>query len=237
MAREMAEAIPDAQFVELDGLDHFAHIGDVDQWIDAIEAFVIGVDVASPPRRVSLRPTVEIRTFGGFGVARDGSTCRWRLWGSRRAAACANGSLPPVANPLHAMSCPSCCGPTTRIRPDSAPDSPFNSPWCDGSSAEASSPIATQSDSISTRSLWTLPNSGPSSKPCRRGHRHPSWPVPARGHVRAWADAPRNRSRASYLAALATLAAQAAIATTTHGDRSRRTPHRSRSIRHPRTDD
>ena len=49
-AREMAAAIPDAQFVELDGSDHWVHIGDVEQWLDAIEPFITGVELPVAPR-------------------------------------------------------------------------------------------------------------------------------------------------------------------------------------------
>jgi DNA-binding SARP family transcriptional activator len=84
-AREMAAAIPNAHFVELDGADHFAHIGDVDQWLDAVETFVTGIDVPAPQRRAQLKATTtEIHTFGGFRVARGGVDVPLALWGSRR---------------------------------------------------------------------------------------------------------------------------------------------------------
>jgi pimeloyl-ACP methyl ester carboxylesterase len=83
-AREMAAAIPDARFVELDGLDHFAHIGDVDQWLAVVEAFVTGIATPTSqrhPRRQAT--TTEILTFGGFRVTRDGVEVALAAWGSR----------------------------------------------------------------------------------------------------------------------------------------------------------
>jgi hypothetical protein len=57
-AKEMAAAIPGARFVELDGADHYARIGDVEQWLDAIEPFITGVE---PP--VASRPNLGSVSF------------------------------------------------------------------------------------------------------------------------------------------------------------------------------
>ena len=86
-AREMAAAIPDAQFVELDGSDHWVHIGDVEQWLDAIEPFITGVElpVAPRPARRAWPTRTAVRSFGGFGVVRDGDDVPVAAWGSRRA--------------------------------------------------------------------------------------------------------------------------------------------------------
>ena len=86
-AREMAAAIPGARFVELDGADHYAHIGDVEQWLDAIEPFITGVElpIASRPNRRAASIRTEVRTFGGFRVVRNGDDVALAAWGSRRA--------------------------------------------------------------------------------------------------------------------------------------------------------
>ncbi len=86
-ARAMATAIPGARFVELDGADHWAHIGDVDQWLEAIEPFITGV-VGAAPHRANRRPTstyTELHTFGGLRIVRNGEEVSLAEWGSRRA--------------------------------------------------------------------------------------------------------------------------------------------------------
>lgn len=82
-ARELAALLPDARLVEQPGEDHFNYSGDVDGWLDEFERFVTG-EVRSRPigRR---RPTVHIRTLGGFAVEVDGDEVELAAWGSRRA--------------------------------------------------------------------------------------------------------------------------------------------------------
>jgi pimeloyl-ACP methyl ester carboxylesterase/DNA-binding SARP family transcriptional activator len=86
-AREMAAAIPGARFVELDGSDHWVHIGDVDQWLEAIEPFITGLELPVVPRvaRRVLSTHAEVHTFGGFRVVREGVDVPIAAWGSRRA--------------------------------------------------------------------------------------------------------------------------------------------------------
>ena len=82
-AREVAEQAPDGRFVELGGDDHFAYLGDVDEWMDEVEQFVTGAvnttPVASPPSRI------RIETLGRFAVVTDDGDVPTSAWGSRRA--------------------------------------------------------------------------------------------------------------------------------------------------------
>jgi pimeloyl-ACP methyl ester carboxylesterase/DNA-binding SARP family transcriptional activator len=82
-ARETAALLPQARLVELDGADHFPHVGDVDTWIDHYERFVVG---SIGPRRPAQRDRdVRIATMGGFRVSVDGEPVPASAWGSRQA--------------------------------------------------------------------------------------------------------------------------------------------------------
>jgi pimeloyl-ACP methyl ester carboxylesterase/DNA-binding SARP family transcriptional activator len=82
-ARETAALLPGARLVELDGVDHFPHVGDVDGWVDHYERFVVG---AVGPRRPARRHRdVRIATMGGFRVSIDGEPVPASAWGSRQA--------------------------------------------------------------------------------------------------------------------------------------------------------
>ena len=50
-ARFVAESIPGARFVELDGIDHFPFVGDVDSLLDEVESFLTGTRQAPEPDR------------------------------------------------------------------------------------------------------------------------------------------------------------------------------------------
>ncbi|MCP4959982.1 MAG: hypothetical protein GY925_12040 [Actinomycetia bacterium] len=82
-SREAAELVPDGRFVELEGADHFAYLGDVDAWMDEVERLVTGSvserDVEQPPTGVS------VETLGRFAVVADGREIPVSEWGSRRA--------------------------------------------------------------------------------------------------------------------------------------------------------
>jgi DNA-binding SARP family transcriptional activator len=83
-ARETAALLPHARLVELDGVDHFPHVGDVDTWVDQYERFVAGT--VGPRRAVRpARRDVRIATMGGFRVTVDGETVPAGAWGSRQA--------------------------------------------------------------------------------------------------------------------------------------------------------
>jgi DNA-binding SARP family transcriptional activator/pimeloyl-ACP methyl ester carboxylesterase len=82
-ARETAALLPQARLVELDGTDHFAHVGDVDGWVDHYERFVAGSVRPARGRRRSR--AVRITTMGGFGVTIDAEPVPASAWGSRQA--------------------------------------------------------------------------------------------------------------------------------------------------------
>jgi pimeloyl-ACP methyl ester carboxylesterase/DNA-binding SARP family transcriptional activator len=82
--REVAELLPSARFVELPGDDHFAHVGEVDGWLDHFEAFVAG-QVTSRAAGPAAPRQVVIRTMGGFRVEVDGEAVAAGAWGSRQA--------------------------------------------------------------------------------------------------------------------------------------------------------
>jgi pimeloyl-ACP methyl ester carboxylesterase/DNA-binding SARP family transcriptional activator len=85
-ARAMAAAIPGARLAEFEGVDHFVYVGDVDGWLDAVQEFVTGVRPPPPTaRRGRSLVSPVLRTFGGFGVERDGHEVPLNAWGSRRA--------------------------------------------------------------------------------------------------------------------------------------------------------
>ena len=82
-AHDTLALLPHAQLVEVDGVDHFAHIGDIDSWLDHYELFVSG-SVAPSRSRPSGRD-VHIVTMGGFRVSVDGEPVPSSAWGSRQA--------------------------------------------------------------------------------------------------------------------------------------------------------
>lgn len=82
-ARETAALLPGSRLVELSGADHFAHVGDVDEWVDHLERFVAG-RVTSRSSHV-VRRAVRICTMGGFRVVVDGQPVPTSAWGSRQA--------------------------------------------------------------------------------------------------------------------------------------------------------
>jgi pimeloyl-ACP methyl ester carboxylesterase/DNA-binding SARP family transcriptional activator len=83
LARETVALLPAARLVELEGDDHFPHVGDLDAWVDHYERFVVGAVLPRPaPRR---RRHVRIATMGGFAVHIDGELVPASAWGSRQA--------------------------------------------------------------------------------------------------------------------------------------------------------
>lgn len=81
---ELAENIPGARFLEVESNDHFAYVGDLEPWMEAIEEFVTGTVSPAPPRPPS-PPAVRIVTLGRFGVEIDGEEVPTAAWGSRLA--------------------------------------------------------------------------------------------------------------------------------------------------------
>lgn len=83
LARELVALLPTARLVELEGDDHFAHVGDIEAWIDPFERFV-GATVGAPPASPR-RKEVRIETIGGFRVIVGGEPVAANAWGSRQA--------------------------------------------------------------------------------------------------------------------------------------------------------
>ena len=81
--QQIAELAPNATFVELEGNDHYAYLGD-QGWLDEMERFVTG-QVAERSARPAPRPGVEIVTLGRFAVLIDGTEVATSEWGSKRA--------------------------------------------------------------------------------------------------------------------------------------------------------
>lgn len=81
--REVAELTPAGRFVELDGNDHFAYLGDVDSWMEEIERLVTGVVGARDVEH--LPASVRIQTLGRFAVVAGDREVPVSEWGSRRA--------------------------------------------------------------------------------------------------------------------------------------------------------
>lgn len=84
LGRELARSIPGATLLELDGDNHYAFVGDFDEWMPHIEKFVTGtVTPRAAPATRSER--VRIVTLGGFEVERNGDRVPTAEWGSRMA--------------------------------------------------------------------------------------------------------------------------------------------------------
>lgn len=82
-SRETVALLPVARLVELEGDDHFPHVGDVDAWMDHYERFVAGT-VTHAPARTAARE-VRIDTMGGFRAEVGGQPVASNAWGSRQA--------------------------------------------------------------------------------------------------------------------------------------------------------
>lgn len=80
LGRELAEEIPGARMLEVDGDDHFAYAGDVKTWMDEVERFVTGT---VSKRTVVEDPEVTITVLGRFAVIRDDEEVPVSEWGSR----------------------------------------------------------------------------------------------------------------------------------------------------------
>ena len=82
--RHLAAAIKGARLLELPGDDHFAYVGDLDEWMGEVERFVTG-SVRPKPTPFAQRPLVHIATLGRFVVEVGGVEVPTAAWGSRRA--------------------------------------------------------------------------------------------------------------------------------------------------------
>lgn len=84
MGREVAELARDATLVEVSGTDHFAYLGDIDEWMNEIERWVTG-DVPDRAGPTAAPTGASVATLGRFAVTVDGEEIPTAAWGSRRA--------------------------------------------------------------------------------------------------------------------------------------------------------
>lgn len=84
LPEEVVAGVPGARLVVLEGKDHWAQAGDIDAWLDEIEAFVTG-SVAIRPAAAKPEGTTALHTMGGFAVIVAGQEVPIGAWGSRRA--------------------------------------------------------------------------------------------------------------------------------------------------------
>ncbi|MEX1038707.1 MAG: alpha/beta fold hydrolase, partial [Acidimicrobiia bacterium] len=84
LGRELADSIPGARLLELDGEDHFAYAGDIDIWMTEVERFVTG-EVKPRTTTRATGKSVRIVTLGRFAVEIDGTDLPTSAWGSRLA--------------------------------------------------------------------------------------------------------------------------------------------------------
>ena len=82
-SRETVALLPVARLVELEGDDHFPHVGDVDALMDHYERFVAGTVTRTDARQAA--PEVCISTMGGFRAEVGGQPVPSNAWGSRQA--------------------------------------------------------------------------------------------------------------------------------------------------------
>jgi pimeloyl-ACP methyl ester carboxylesterase/DNA-binding SARP family transcriptional activator len=80
--RRLAAAIEGARLLELPGDDHFAYVGDLDEWMGEVERFVTG-SVRPKPAPPAQPAVVHIATLGRFAVEVDGVEVPTSAWGSR----------------------------------------------------------------------------------------------------------------------------------------------------------
>ena len=158
LGHELAELLPDAELIELDGADHFAYLGDMDGWMDHVERWVTGT-VASR----SAEPTtgdVRIRTLGRFAVTVGGRGGRHQRVGLPASAHAAQAARRRPRMAGHARRTRRCAlAGRSKSRTARAPVCRYSSRPCDGCSAGAWSPIARRWRSTST-------TCGPTSRPC-----------------------------------------------------------------------
>ena len=80
--RRLAAAIPGAELIEYEGIDHFQYVGDVDSWMVDLERWITGT-VVERPRIHAGRPRIMV--LGRFAVEVGGTEVPASAWGSRLA--------------------------------------------------------------------------------------------------------------------------------------------------------
>ena len=76
--REVAELIPNARFVELEGQDPWPFVGDLQSWMDEIEEFLTGTRAVREPRRV-LSTVLFTDVIDSTAYAARVGDSRWKL--------------------------------------------------------------------------------------------------------------------------------------------------------------
>jgi class 3 adenylate cyclase/pimeloyl-ACP methyl ester carboxylesterase len=76
--REVAELLPNARFVELEGHDPWPFVGDLDSWIDEVEQFLTGTRTAREPARV-LSTVLFTDIVDSTAHAAQVGDSRWKL--------------------------------------------------------------------------------------------------------------------------------------------------------------
>ncbi|MEL7155492.1 MAG: alpha/beta fold hydrolase [Actinomycetota bacterium] len=82
LGRALAAAIPGAELIEYEGIDHFQYVGDVESWMVDLERWITGTVVPRPRIRAG-RP--RITALGRFAVEVGGAELPASAWGSRLA--------------------------------------------------------------------------------------------------------------------------------------------------------
>jgi class 3 adenylate cyclase/pimeloyl-ACP methyl ester carboxylesterase len=126
-ARYIAERIPGARLVELDGCDHFPYAGDVDALIDEVESFLTGARAVRPVDR-RLLTVLFTDIVGSTARAADLGDGRWRSLlerhdelarseierqGGRALKATGDGFLATFEGPARAIDCARALNPAT----------------------------------------------------------------------------------------------------------------------------
>jgi class 3 adenylate cyclase len=117
--RYVADRIPNAKYVELDGIDHLPFVGDQDSILDEIEQFVAGVHYADSYDRV-LATVMQIAIIDPIDEAKRRGKDEWsrlfersgeyigqqlRLYKGRQVSYDENGALAVFDGPARAIRC------------------------------------------------------------------------------------------------------------------------------------
>ena len=114
----LADHIPGAEFVELEGSNQIAYLGDSERWLNAVERFVVGSATAAEGTR-TMATMLFTDIVGSTELAADVGDRRWRelldrmdqvtdqrlsIHGGRRITATGDGSLAMLPMPTAAVS-------------------------------------------------------------------------------------------------------------------------------------
>ncbi len=114
----LADHIPDAEFIELEGSNQIAYLGDTEEWLNAVERFVVGSAAAAEGTR-TMATMLFTDIVGSTELAADVGDRRWRelldrldqattrrlsVHGGRRITSTGDGSLSILPMPTAAVS-------------------------------------------------------------------------------------------------------------------------------------